>query len=52
MSKNDVIIQAVVAVDNNAPIGQKIDPGKEVLGHLTEKFVYFARSGNGNGFFK
>ena len=28
MSKNDVIIQAVVAVDNNAPIGQKINPGK------------------------
>ena len=31
MSKNDVIIQAVVAVDNNAPIGQKINPGKEVV---------------------
>ena len=34
MSKNDVIIQAVVAVDNNAPIGQKINPGKEVVSHL------------------
>ena len=31
MSKNDVIIQAVVAVDNNAPIGQKINPGKGLL---------------------
>ena len=51
MSKNDVIIQAVVAVDNNAPIGQKINPGKEVVCLLTEN-SYFARCGNGNRFFK